>query len=96
MWKWSEEKNRANRRKHGLAFETARLVFSDPLAQTLPDPSEYEVRWRTYGMISGILVLVVHTEPEIDDTTCVRAGRIISARKATPRERAAYENSAYG
>ena len=96
MWEWNEGKSRSNRAKHGLAFETARLVFSDPLAQTLADPTDCEVRWRTYGMISGILILVVHTEPEFDGELCVKAGRIISARKATRRERAAYENSHYG
>ena len=30
-WEWDENKNHANRRKHGLGFETARLVFDDPL-----------------------------------------------------------------
>ena len=39
-WTWNENKNRINRRKHGLSFETATLVFEDPLMAQLPGPDE--------------------------------------------------------
>lgn len=86
IWEWDQEKNRENLRKHGLEFETAILVFDDPLAATDDDPYLYEQRWRTIGMIEGLLVLVVHTWPDDPDP-----GRIISARRATPHERRSYE-----
>lgn len=37
-WVWSDEKNRTKQRDHRLSFETAQLVFDDPLAATRPDP----------------------------------------------------------
>jgi hypothetical protein len=89
-WTWDPRKNRANKRAHGLSFETARLVFDDPLALSQPDPSSGEERWQTIGVIGGVTVFVVHTWPE-PDRHGEEVGRIISARKATPHEREAYE-----
>lgn len=90
-WQWDRSKNEGNRRIHGLSFETARLVFDDPLAATLEDPYPDEQRWRTMGMVGTIVVVVVHTWPEPDTETGEEIGRIISARRATKGERAAYE-----
>lgn len=42
-------------------------------------------------MIGPVVVLVVHTEPQPEPGTGEEVGRIISARKATARERKAYE-----
>ena len=36
-WVWDETKNRENKRRHRLGFETAQLVFDDPLAITIAD-----------------------------------------------------------
>jgi uncharacterized DUF497 family protein len=92
-WIWDAEKNRTNRRDHKVSFEIAQLVFNDPLAITLPDPSSEEERWRTVGSPSArtaVVVFIVHTWPEAD-ATGEEVGRIISARKATSHERRAYE-----
>lgn len=43
------------------------------------------------GVIGPVTVFVVHTVPEFDPAEGCDIGRIISARKATPRERRAYE-----
>ena len=94
-WTWDETKDRANRRTHGLSFETAALVFDDPLAAYRPDPHPIEQRWQTIGMIGNVVVLVVHTWPELDRATSEEVGRIISARKATPHERKAYEEGEF-
>ncbi len=85
-WTWSVAKNRDNKRKHGLSFETAQLVFDDPHALSRPDPFSHEERWQTLGVIGQITVIVIHTWPNSTD----KSG-IISARKATAHERRSYE-----
>jgi uncharacterized protein len=90
-WTWTEEKNRTNKRDHGLSFETAVLVFNDPLAVSRLDPHPDGDRWQTMGVIANVAVFVVHTWREADPETGQEVGRIISARKATTRERRAYE-----
>ena len=91
LWTWDENKNLVNQQKHGLSFETARLVFDDPLMAHRPDPNADEERWHTIGMIGDVIVLVAHTWPKPHHATGVEASRIISARKATAHERRAYE-----
>jgi uncharacterized DUF497 family protein len=94
-FEWDEAKNFANQRKHGVSFEEASLVFLDPLFVSVKDRIEDgEQRWRTYGEVEGLLLLMVaHTVREEDGhggTTEVM--RIISARHATRKERQRYEN----
>ena len=90
-WTWDHNKNRTNKRTHGLSFETAQLVFDDPLAASRRDPYPDEQRWQTIGMVGNVVVIVVHTWPKQDQETGEQIGRIISARKATTHERKAYE-----
>ncbi len=89
-WTWDPDKAAANRAKHGLSFETAVLVFDDPLHASKPDPHPDEDRWQTIGLVGPVLLVVVHTWPD-DSEGGEPVGRIISARKATARERKAYE-----
>ena len=92
-WVWSAAKDKRNRVKHSISFDTAMLVFLDQYALTVPDPFPDEVRLRTFGMIANQIILVVHTEPEpVGEGVLV--GRIISARKATSEERRAYQDEA--
>ena len=86
-WTWDDSKSLTNRRKHGLGFETAQVVFDDLLAVSRQEPHPDEERWQTIGMIGNVVVIVAHTLPQTDD----ESGRIISARKATPHERRLYE-----
>lgn len=88
---WDPKKDRINRRKHGLGFETALRVFSDPFAMSERDRIEDgEERWQTIGLIEGVMVvLVAHTFREDPDGTVTV--RIISARRATSQERRRYE-----
>ena len=88
---WDERKNRRNRAKHGISFETARLVFKDPHALSIQDRYDNgDERWQTIGHVAqAVILLVAHTfslGEGADDVV-----RIISARKATPRERKPYE-----
>ncbi len=89
-FEWNEQKNRANRRKHGVSFETAQRVFDDPLQLSrLGYEENEEERWQTIGLIEGEVVLVVaHTYRQQGDDEIIR---IISARKATRHERRHYE-----
>lgn len=85
---WDPNKDRANRRKHGVSFEEATTVFGDPLAMTISDPdhSQGEERFLTLGQSNaGRLVVVSYTEDE--DIV-----RVISAREAKTRERKRYES----
>lgn len=88
-WTWNDRESRENERKHGLSFETARLVFDDPYAATREDEHSPECRWQTIGMVENLTLVVVHTWPAPEGNDEV--GRIISARKATPHERSGYE-----
>lgn len=90
-WIWTDAKNRTNKRDHGLSFDTAQLVFDDPLAISRPDPHPDCDRWQTVGRIGPVLLFVVHTWPEGGPISDEAVGRIISARKATAHERKAYE-----
>jgi uncharacterized protein len=84
---WDERKNRINKRKHRISFETAIAVFDDPFQVSRQDREvETEERWQTIGVVRGIRVLLVaHTVQEGDAMI-----RILSARKATPQERRIY------
>jgi len=77
----------ANVRKHGVSFGDAEGVLKDPLALTIEDPdAQGERRYVAIGMGSlGELLVVVYTEGGEEY-------RLISARRATPKERRAYEN----
>ena len=90
-WVWNEEKNQTNKRHHGLSFETAQLVFNDPMTTSRPDPHPDGNRWQTVGPVGATILFVVHTEPEFNAEIGEETGRVISARKATAHERRAYE-----
>jgi uncharacterized protein len=92
-WSWDAKEAAANRAKHGLSFTTAVRVFDDPLHASKPDPHPDGDRWHTIGLVEQVLLLVVHTWPETEGEETV--GRIISARKATGRERKAYEEGSF-
>lgn len=94
-WTWDDSKSLANRRKHGLGFETAQFVFDDPFAASRQDPHPAEERWQTIGMIGNVVVIVAHTWPETAHETGEETGRIISARKATAHERRIYEEAGF-
>ncbi len=87
---WDEEKSRRNLAKHKVSFETAKLVFDDPHAVSRLDRVEDgEERWQTLGLAGGIVVLLVaHAYREEGGEEVIR---IISARKATARERTFYD-----
>jgi uncharacterized DUF497 family protein len=86
---WHEAKNRSNRKKHGIDFEVAKLVFDDPNCISFVEQVKNgEERWHAIGSIENIIVIVVvHTYREGASEEVIR---IISARRATRHERKLY------
>src|SRR5437879_643862 len=86
---WDEEKNEANRAKHGIDFETAKLVFEDPYCITFVERIiGGEQRWHALGWIEDVITaVVVHTYREEGSDELIR---IISARGATRKEKKLY------
>jgi uncharacterized protein len=84
-YEWDPNKAKSNYKKHGIRFADAVGVFEDENAITIEDAHKGEDRFITIGrdFLSRILV-VVYTFRDI-------VIRIISARKATARERQMYE-----
>jgi len=84
-FEWDEKKNKRNQKKHGISFEEAIAVFSDPMNYETYDwnHSIFEKRWIKIGLAGGKIIKVVFTE---------RNGtiRIISARKADLNEEEEY------
>ena len=84
---WDLRKAASNVRKHGVGFGEATAVFDDPLSVTISDPdhSTDEQRFLLLGLSNrGRLLVVAHSERG-------KSIRIISARRATRRERRTYE-----
>lgn len=86
-FEWDSDKAESNFNKHGVSFDEAVTVFYDPLSATFDDPdhSHGERRLITVGYSAqGRLLVVCHTERR-------RSVRLISARRATARERKRHE-----
>lgn len=92
IFEWDQAKADSNLRKHKIRFETATRAFFDPFAIIEQDRIEHgECRWQTLGMADGfLLLLVAHT---VRDDDGVEVIRIISARRAEPKERKYYEQN---
>jgi uncharacterized DUF497 family protein len=83
---WNRDKAESNLRKHGVSFEAACEVIFDPFVSLLSSTMiGGEERETTIGLTEdwNLLVIVCTFRAEVI--------RIISARPATSRERAAYE-----
>lgn len=90
MFEWDARKAAVNRTKHGVSFEEAVTVFGDPDALDGPDlrHSEKESRFlRLARAVSGRVLIVAYTVRRQDDGEKIR---VISARQASRKERAAY------
>jgi len=90
IFEWDESKNRSNKVKHGIDFESAITVFDDPLMLSRVDENG---RWQTIGYSEGsiLLLFVAHTYHDADEIVV----RIISARRASKHERAHYEKGSF-
>ncbi len=86
-FEWDPAKAEGNLRKHGVSFEAATLVFEDRIAlERLDTRIDYgEDRFIVTGSAAVALLTVVYVER--GDRI-----RIISARRATRRERQDYNS----
>ena len=84
-YQWDRNKAATNLNKHGIDFADAVSVFSDELAITIFDERFEEERFVTIGTDCFNRVLVVVYTMRDDEI------RLISARKATRKERRQYE-----
>lgn len=89
-FEWDEAKNRENIRKHGISFDSAVGLFQFNHLVNLDQRIDYgEDRWIAIGWIGPILGVVVYTVSNETPGSVVL--RLISARKASRRERQFYE-----
>ena len=88
-FEWDARKAKSNLAKHGVSFEEASTVLGDPLSLAIPDPAHSQTEHRSIVLGQSHqrkLLVVVHTER--GDNI-----HIISARRASRRERKSYEES---
>jgi uncharacterized DUF497 family protein len=90
IYEWDPNKADENLRKHKVSFDEATSTFTDPFALTFDDPdhSLEERRHITIGTSSKLRIVFVSHADRGDDHV-----RIISARRATPTETYAYQES---
>ena len=86
-FEWDNNKAITNLQKHGISFSEAATAFGDPLSTTFPDPdhSINEKCFITIGLSTGGKIIILSHTDRGDRI------RIISARKATRKERRFYE-----
>ena len=87
-FQWNENKNKLNRKEHGVSFDEAESVFYDENAVQYYnlDHSDDEDRFLMLGLSYKLRVLIVSHCYREDESVI----RIISARKATKKERKEY------
>ena len=84
-FEWDPAKAASNKRKHGVAFEEAAECFRDPLALILDEPHDPDRLILIGRSTRARLIYTVYVER---DAAVIR---IVSARRATTRERRHYE-----
>lgn len=89
-FEWDDEKARSNLQGHGVDFRDAAQIFAGPTVEYFDDREDYgEDRFKAYGLHDGTVYVVIYTVRE--DRI-----RVISAWKATRREREEYYQSVFG
>ena len=93
MFEWDARKAAANLRKHGVSFDEASTVFADSGALDGPDldHSQHETRFLRLGKsLANRVLMLAYTIRGSGDAEKIR---IISARRASRKEREAYRPS---
>jgi uncharacterized protein len=90
VFEWDASKAATNARKHGVSFGEAATVFADPDALDGPDLAHSAEEERSLHLgrsLTGHVLVVAYTIRGSGDDEKIR---IISARRASRKERAAY------
>ncbi len=87
-FEWDENKNTSNKKKHGFGFNVGKQVFDDDNRLEIKDErKDYgEKRWKIIEMVFSVVLTIVYT---LRDT----AIKIISARRASKKERDLYDDN---
>ena len=88
-YEWDASKADTNLVKHGIDFPAATEVFADPRLLILVDERYAEPRYRAVGMVADVVLSVAYA---VRGEVC----RIISARRASRRERQQYRSLSAG
>jgi uncharacterized protein len=91
---WDERKNKLNKNKHSVDFDLAKHIFEDSQAVSWLDVRFHnynEERWVTIGRVYDEIMVVAHTYKS--EKYGQEVIRIISARKASKKERKYYVDS---
>ena len=95
IFSWDRRKSDANLADRGFDFEFASSIFSGPTLEREDTRQDYgERRMVAIGSEDGILIVVVYTDRVLSGGRIER--RLISARRASKRERVAYETAIEG
>ncbi|HRZ06780.1 MAG TPA: BrnT family toxin [Candidatus Competibacteraceae bacterium] len=82
---WNAAKNRANVKRHKIAFEDAQRIFAGPTVERVDDRFDYgEVRVYAIGLVGGLEITVIYTDRDGDER------HLISAWRSEPHERRHY------
>lgn len=85
-FEWDEEKNQKNIIKHGISFESAEEIFSEPVLKKIDARKDYgEERWIVLGKLRVVCVVLVYT-PKLLKI------RVISIRRANREETKTYKD----
>ena len=92
IFEWDENKRLKTLRERGIDFIDVADIWDEPNRQERTDNRYHydETRYQTIGMLKFEILFVVYTERMLDGDEEVI--RIISARRATSRERELYRN----
>jgi uncharacterized protein len=91
VFTWDARKATRNVGKHGVSFEEAVTVFADPDALEWEDlgHSQHENRYKRLGVSAlGRVLILVYSYRRMKDGKEIL--RIITARRASPKERKVY------
>lgn len=93
QFEWDDEKDKANIIKHGIAFKTAELIFGDNNRIEMYDEAHSTIdedRYITIGEINEVMLVVTVVYTMRGDGGDII--RLISARRATNKEKELYYN----
>ena len=90
LFTWDQQKSEANLADRGFDFDFASAIFAGPTLEREDTRRDYgERRMVAIGIADGIALVVVYTDRATSGGLIER--RVISARRASTKERTAYE-----